>query len=189
MKGIFTDFALSLKPLLSVYLGWLIFVLNHCVIHKVLFRGAKRFASISLAGIVLPGILGAAVSYGLYEFLLEPERRATTPFSSFLLFTFVALAITAFPVLARILTEKRLLGTTVGLMSISAAAIDDICAWVLLALVISIVNAGNNLSALYTLITVTIYAALLLVPGRILLRKVRGYRRFDDAIFTKSLPN
>lgn len=49
---------------------------------------------ISLAGILLPGSLGALVSYGLYEYLLEEEKRAVTPFSSFVLFTFVALAIT-----------------------------------------------------------------------------------------------
>lgn len=60
----------------------------------LLLKGIKRFTVISLAGIMLPGALGAAVSYGLYEFLLEEEKRAATPFSSFLLFTFVALAIT-----------------------------------------------------------------------------------------------
>lgn len=58
------------------------------------FRGIKRFMIISVAGIVLPGILGAIVSFGLYEFLLDPEKRAVTPFSSFLLFTFAAFAIT-----------------------------------------------------------------------------------------------
>uniref|UniRef100_A0A915CKE2 Cation/H+ exchanger domain-containing protein n=1 Tax=Ditylenchus dipsaci TaxID=166011 RepID=A0A915CKE2_9BILA len=116
----------------------------------LLFRGIKRFTVISLA---------------------EPEKRELTPFPSFLLFTFVALAITAFPVLARILTEKKLLSTPVGLMTISAAAIDDICAWVLLALAISIINAGDPFVAAYVLITIAIYALFLLVPGRILLRK------------------
>ncbi|KAI1713689.1 sodium/hydrogen exchanger family domain-containing protein [Ditylenchus destructor] len=136
----------------------------------ILLKGIKKFTVISLAGIMLPGALGALVSYGLYEFLLDADKREVTPFSSFLLFTFVALAITAFPVLARILTEKKLLSTNVGMMTISAAAIDDICAWVLLALTISIINAGDPFTAVYVLATIAAYAVLLLVPGRILLK-------------------
>lgn len=155
------------------------------------FSGVKRFAPISLAGIILPGALGALVSYGLYEHVLGEASRAATPFSSFLLFTFVAMAITvhkslfllkkpqltipiiqAFPVLARILAEKKLLVTTVGMMTVSAAAVDDICAWVLLALAISIINAGNPFSALYVILTISCYTALLLGPGRMVLRRV-----------------
>uniref|UniRef100_A0A914ZH98 Cation/H+ exchanger domain-containing protein n=2 Tax=Panagrolaimus TaxID=55784 RepID=A0A914ZH98_9BILA len=137
----------------------------------ILLKGVKRVSIISLAGIILPGILGSAVSYGMYEYLMEPERQKLTPFPSFLLFTFVAMAITAFPVLARILTEKKLLGTTVGLMTISAAAIDDICAWTLLALSISVINAGNPFTAAYVLFSITIFAIFLLVPVRMILRK------------------
>uniref|UniRef100_A0A914PII9 Cation/H+ exchanger domain-containing protein n=1 Tax=Panagrolaimus davidi TaxID=227884 RepID=A0A914PII9_9BILA len=138
----------------------------------ILLKGVKRVSIISLAGIILPGLLGSAVSYGMYEYLMEPERQQLTPFPSFLLFTFVAMAITAFPVLARILTEKKLLGTTVGLMTISAAAIDDICAWTLLALSISVINAGDPFTAAYVLLSITVFAAFLLIPVRIVLRKV-----------------
>uniref|UniRef100_A0A914Q044 Cation/H+ exchanger domain-containing protein n=1 Tax=Panagrolaimus davidi TaxID=227884 RepID=A0A914Q044_9BILA len=137
----------------------------------ILLKGVKRVSIISLAGIILPGLLGSAVSYGMYEYLMEPERQQLTPFPSFLLFTFVAMAITAFPVLARILTEKKLLGTTVGLMTISAAAIDDICAWTLLALSISVINAGDPFTAAYVLVSITVFAAFLLIPVRIVLRK------------------
>lgn len=49
---------------------------------------------IGIGGIILPGVLGIAVSYGLYEFVLTEETRADIPFSSFILFTFVAMAIT-----------------------------------------------------------------------------------------------
>lgn len=59
-----------------------------------LLRDTKRFLVISLAGIILPGALGAAISYGLYVNLLDEGKRAEIPFFSFLLFTFVALAIT-----------------------------------------------------------------------------------------------
>jgi Kef-type K+ transport system membrane component KefB len=60
----------------------------------ILLKGVKRVSIISLAGIILPGLLGSAVSYGMYEYLMEPERQQLTPFPSFLLFTFVAMAIT-----------------------------------------------------------------------------------------------
>lgn len=53
----------------------------------------KRFMAISTAGIILPGAMGAAVSYGLYTFLLDRTTH-DEPFSSFILFTMVAMAIT-----------------------------------------------------------------------------------------------
>ncbi len=58
----------------------------------VFLSDMKRFLIISIAGIILPGALGAAVSYGLYHFLLDSSNEE--PFSSFLLFTIVAMAIT-----------------------------------------------------------------------------------------------
>uniref|UniRef100_A0A915J5E8 Cation/H+ exchanger domain-containing protein n=1 Tax=Romanomermis culicivorax TaxID=13658 RepID=A0A915J5E8_ROMCU len=95
---------------------------------QAFFNNIKRSLAISLAGIVLPFTVGVACSYGLYVYLLVPNEH-NVPFTSFLLFTGCAISITAFPVLARILTEKKLLHTPVGLMAISAAALNDATAW------------------------------------------------------------
>ncbi|CAG8716243.1 12480_t:CDS:2, partial [Dentiscutata erythropus] len=114
---------------------------------KVLISNAKTALTISAAGICLPFTLGIGVSYGLYQSL---NSNNNVPFSSFMLFICVAMSITAFPVLARILSELKLLRTPVGVTALTSAVGDDIAAWVLLALVVSIINASNALSALYT---------------------------------------
>ncbi|KAJ2714207.1 K(+)/H(+) antiporter [Coemansia spiralis] len=112
---------------------------------RILKRNFHRSLAISLAGIVLPFGLGTATSYALYTLLMDSKGSFTT----FLLFCGVAMAITAFPVLARILTEQNLLKTTVGSIAISAAAIDDVVSWCLLALVLALTNNSSGISALW----------------------------------------
>lgn len=68
-----------------------------------------------------------------------------------MLFTGVAYSITAFPVLCRILTELKLLDTTVGIVVLSAGVGNDIIGWTLLALSVALVNAGSGLMALWIL--------------------------------------
>ncbi|KAG0364475.1 K(+)/H(+) antiporter [Gamsiella multidivaricata] len=107
-----------------------------------------RFAlGISFAGMALPLGVGAAVSYVLYE---ELGPDTAVGFGQFLLFCGVAMAITAFPVLARILAEQKLLTTKVGFLTICAGAVGDIVAWILLALVVSIINSASRITPLVT---------------------------------------
>jgi Kef-type K+ transport system membrane component KefB len=61
------------------------------------------------------------------------------------------MAITAFPVLARLLTEKKMLGTRIGTLALTCAAVDDVMAWCLLALVIAVVHARGVTSGLMTI--------------------------------------
>jgi len=69
-----------------------------------------------------------------------------------MLFTGVAFSITAFPVLCRILTELKLLDTTVGIIVLSAGVVNDIIGWTLLALSVALVNAKSGLTALWILL-------------------------------------
>ncbi|KAG0375195.1 K(+)/H(+) antiporter [Mortierella sp. AD032] len=109
-----------------------------------------RFAlGISFAGMALPLGVGAAVSYVLYE---ELGPDTTVGFGQFLLFCGVAMSITAFPVLARILAEQKLLHTKVGFLTICAGAVGDIVAWILLALVVSIINSASKITPLYVVL-------------------------------------
>ncbi|PVV03829.1 hypothetical protein BB560_001693 [Smittium megazygosporum] len=77
----------------------------------------------------------------------------TGTFYVFMLFTGVSLSITAFPVLARVLSELKMMKTTVGQTTITAASVDDVIAWCLLALVVALSKNSNGLSALYILLT------------------------------------
>ncbi|KAJ2855790.1 hypothetical protein J3B02_001978 [Coemansia erecta] len=115
---------------------------------RVLKRNIKQCIMISVAGMALPFALGIASSYALYHVLMDGHGK----FHIFLLFLGVAMAITAFPVLGRILTELNLLKTVVGSTTISSAAIDDVTSWCLLALVIALTNNTSGLTALWALL-------------------------------------
>jgi Kef-type K+ transport system membrane component KefB len=98
---------------------------------------AQAAVAISHASIVVPFVLGAALALGLY-----PARsHAGVPFTSFALFLGVAMAITAFPVLARILDDRKLDRTELGAVALGCAAADDVTAWCLLALVVGVAQA------------------------------------------------
>lgn len=111
---------------------------------------------------VLPFGLGAGLSKAIYDEFVNPS----TVYTHFLLFVGVSFAITAFPVLARILTELKLLDTTVGVVVLSAGVGNDIVGWVLLALAVALVNASSGLTALWILLVAIGWTLFLLVPVR-----------------------
>lgn len=111
---------------------------------KSIRRTGKKALSIALAGITLPFVLGIGTSFALRGTI---SKGVDGP--PFLVFMGVALSITAFPVLARILAELKLLTTDIGRMAMSAAAVNDVAAWILLALAISL--SGSDSSPLVSL--------------------------------------
>ncbi|KAL0285879.1 UNVERIFIED_CONTAM: Cation/H(+) antiporter 18 [Sesamum angustifolium] len=106
---------------------------------RALRRTGRKALSIALAGITLPFALGIGTS-----FVLRATISKGVSHGPFLVFMGVALSITAFPVLARILAELKLLTTDVGRMAMSAAAVNDVAAWVLLALAIALSGTGHS---------------------------------------------
>lgn len=106
---------------------------------KSLRRTGKKAVGIAVAGISLPFALGIGTSFALRATISEGVSKAP-----FLVFMGVALSITAFPVLARILAELKLLTTDIGRMAMSAAAVNDVAAWILLALAIALSGSGHS---------------------------------------------
>ena len=102
---------------------------------------AHSTVAISHASIVAPFLLGAILALWLYPSLAP----ADVSFTSFALFMGVAMAITAFPVLARILTDRGMERTELGTLALGCAAADDVTAWCLLAFVVGV--AQSNLTA------------------------------------------
>lgn len=132
----------------------------------------KATAATSVASIVVPFALGAAIAPWLFETLSPPG----VPFSSFTLFLGVSMAITAFPVLARILEDRGLQRTRLGVMALTCAAINDAIAWCLLAFVVSVMQATPQ-AAIRTVAFTAIYVALMLTAGRAAVSRVVA--RFD----------
>jgi Kef-type K+ transport system membrane component KefB len=93
--------------------------------------------AISHASILAPFVLGSGLALYLYPRLSSSD----VSFTSFALFMGVAMSITAFPVLARILTDRRLQTTPLGIIALGCAATDDVTAWCLLAFVVGVAQA------------------------------------------------
>jgi Kef-type K+ transport system membrane component KefB len=129
---------------------------------RMMKRNIKASIAISAAGLLVPLGLGAALGVGIYRQFVHPSVN----FGYFVLFSAVTVGITAFPVLCRILTETKLLGTTVGVVTLSAGVGNDIVGWILLALAVALVNAGNGITALYVLLTSLGFGLFMLYPVR-----------------------
>ncbi|KAF8759943.1 Sodium/hydrogen exchanger family [Rhizoctonia solani] len=127
----------------------------------VIKRNAKASTAISAAGMILPFGVGVAVAVPIYHQFIDPEKAS---FGHFLLFVGVAISITAFPVLCRILTELKLLDTHVGVTTLSAGVGNDVVGWILLALTVALVNASEGLTALYILLTCVGWILFVLFP-------------------------
>ncbi len=108
---------------------------------------------VSHASIIIPFALGVSLAYFLYETYAPPH----IPFLAFGLFMGIAMSITAFPVLARILHERGLTKTALGSLAITCAAADDVTAWCILAAVVAVVQAGSAISALFTVFLSLVY--------------------------------
>lgn len=149
---------------------------------KVLQNKAKEAVVISHASIVIPFTLGMVLAYFVYTHF-APEG---VEFLSFALFIGIAMSITAFPVLARIVQERGLHRTKLGAMVITCAAADDITAWCILAAVIAIVKAGSFLSSLYIIALAIIYVILMLKVVRPFLKRIGDLYTSKESI-TKSV--
>lgn len=128
---------------------------------RFLVSNWRTAASVSLLGMILPFGLGCAIAYGLYNEFSSDPGTVPVEFGTFLLFVGVAMAITAFPVLCRILTELKLLNTNVGVIVLSSGVMNDVCGWILLALCIALVNASSGITALYVLLVAVAYILFL----------------------------
>jgi Kef-type K+ transport system membrane component KefB len=135
---------------------------------NVLKNKAKDAVVISHASIIIPFALGITLAYFVYiDF-----APAGVEFLSFSLFMGIAMSITAFPVLARIVQERGLHRTRIGAMVITCAAADDVTAWCILAAVIAIVKAGSFVSSLYIIVLAVLYVALMLKVVKPFLKRI-----------------
>ncbi len=115
----------------------------------VIRRQARSTVVTAHLGIALPFVLGAALALYLYP------RFATSdvPFTAFALFLGVAMSVTAFPVLARILSDRGMNRTDLGVLALTCAAVADVTAWCLLAFVVGVVQASAGTALLVIVLT------------------------------------
>lgn len=158
----------NLQFLSQIGLILFMFVIGMELDLKVLKNKANEAVVISHASIVFPFALGIGLSYFIYH-KFAPQG---VEFLSFSLFMGIAMSITAFPVLARIVQERGIHKTKLGTIVITCAAADDITAWCLLAAVIAIVKAGTFVSSLYIILLATVYVLMMLFVVKPFLKKI-----------------
>ena len=136
---------------------------------------SRAAAAISLTGIALPFVLGFSLASAMYPFL--EDIPADRPFSAggFALFMGIAMSITAIPILGRLMMELNITRTKIGVVTISAAAVDDACGWILLATVSSMVQARYDiwLTVRMVVATLVFFAIAMFVVRPVLKRIVR----------------
>lgn len=135
-----------------------------------LIRGRERVAaSVSVCSIILPLGLGILLALWL------ASRHHMSGVGTFALFFGIAMSVTAFPVLARILADRGLHRTRIGGLALASAAVDDVIAWSLLAIVVALAGAGGHQARL---LLAPCYLAVMILVVRPVLKRLAGvYRR------------
>lgn len=148
-------------------------------------RGNARAAVVvSPAGIAAPFLLGAAAA----SFVFRRFAGASATFLPFALFVGTAMSVTAFPVLARIIAERRLTHTVLGTTALACAAVDDVTAWCLLSVVVAVARAAGLGRAALTLGLSLTFALLMLLVARPLASRWRAASRAGaEAVFVAAL--
>jgi Kef-type K+ transport system membrane component KefB len=170
-------FPSDIVPLLSgaaqIGLAFYLFLVGMELDPRVLRDKIAEGAFISNTSVAFPMALGFLVALPIYK-LLSPDVR----YLPFALFMGVAMSVTAFPVLARILIERRMLKRPVGALTMAGAAIDDVTAWGLLALATAVAGSGKATHAIQVILLAAVFTAAMLLIGRRLLGRLS--RAYDE---------
>ena len=135
--------------------------------------------AVSHFSIAVPFILGVVLALLIYR----PYAPPNVPFHAFALFLGVAMSITAFPVLARILEERHLTATPLGTTALTCAAVDDVTAWSLLAFVSAVITSGGAGQTLATMILLSLaFVIFMAYVARPLLARLLDSTRRADAL-------
>jgi Kef-type K+ transport system membrane component KefB len=135
---------------------------------KVIKEEARTIIGISYASIILPFILGVLLALTILKSYLPTNFS----FFTYALYIGVAISITSFTVLARIMRDRGITNTRVGTIVISCTALNDIIAWCILAIVIATVKAGSSTFAMYTFLFVAFYVALMILIVKPLIKSL-----------------
>ncbi len=172
-----------LKQIADLGLVFFMFLVGLELNTGLIRKQAAKSITISLLGIALPFALGVTLGFQLLPINNAGHFSAGTTHPpealTFAIFMGAAMCITAFPILARILVESGLYKAPVGVTTLCAAAVDDVIAWILLAVVIGIAKSGSIATAGQSILLTIIFAGFLFTVVRYLLNLLA--KRYDAA--------
>ena len=165
-----TTTELDIRPILGIVaqLGVILymFLIGMQLDARELRHRGHAAVAVSHASIAVPFLLGGMLALAIYPYFATGDTR----FSAFAIFLGVALSVTAFPVLARILSDRGMTQSPLGVMAITCAAIDDATAWCLLALAVGVAQ-GQVIGAVSIIVWTVIYLATMLLVVRPLIHR------------------
>jgi len=151
-----------IEMLSKIGLAFFMFIIGMELDLNELKRKAKPVLMISTCSIVVPFALGLSSAFFIFEWF----RMPSVSFLVFSIFMGVSLSITAFPVLARIVKSRSLQKTPIGTLVLSIAAIADVMAWCLLAIIITIAKAGSFYMAAFTVVSAILFVLFMFLIVR-----------------------
>src|SRR5256885_6821638 len=146
-------------------------------------HSAHRFLVIGHSSILIPYLLGVVLALALYN----NYAQAGASFTPFALVMGISMSVTAFPVLVRILQDRKIFHSRLGQMATLCAAIADVTAWCILAFVVAIAGAANVKTAAFSLILVGVYVAAMILIVRPLLRRLLEQSLLHESEPTKGV--
>jgi Kef-type K+ transport system membrane component KefB len=167
----------SLETLSTVGLILFLFLIGTEVEVEHLYHLRATATLSSMMSIVAPFLMAALLAHSL-RIRFAPPGIGSAPF---ILFLGIAMSITAFPVLARILEERGIQGARLGTTAILCAAVDDVVAWVLLALALALIGpGGGSLSLVVRLVGLALYLSVMIGVIRPVAARLLRLRRKSD---------
>jgi Kef-type K+ transport system membrane component KefB/nucleotide-binding universal stress UspA family protein len=164
---LFPSEVISVLQILAQFgLIFFMFLIGAELDHKMIRGSGHTALLVSHYSIVIPFTLGVAAALLIFPVV------GSGNFTGFALFMGAAMAITAFPVLARILTDTGLHRTRLGALAITCAAVDDVTAWCILAVVVAIVKASGPGDAIVTVLLALGFLAFMVFVVRPLLARI-----------------
>lgn len=168
-------FPVSAIPFLNVLsqigLIFFMFLIGLELDPKYLRGNLKTAVVTSGVSILVPFSLAGILSLVIYPLV----SNDSVSFTAFALFIGAAMSITAFPVLARIITENNLQNTRLGTLALTCAAVDDVTAWCLLAVAIAVTRTNSMAGAVPIIIYSMLYIGAMLTVGRWMLNLLSTY--------------
>jgi Kef-type K+ transport system membrane component KefB len=160
--------AIALDAFTKIAVVLLLFIAGLEVDLHIVFQQGKQALSTSLFGLIIPFFIGFIVPYSFPSFF-EGSHPDLLLFS---LFMGTAMAISALPVIVRIMMDLKLFKTKIGMLVVASAMVDDIIGWMIFSVVLGLIGKGTHFSIGYTFLLTLGFAAFMLTFGRWLLNKI-----------------
>ncbi len=161
--------AIVLDGFTRVAVIMLLFIAGLEVDLHIVFQQGKQAIYSSILGLLIPFFLGFIVPYFFPEFFHQPQ---TEDLLIFALFMGTAMAISALPVIVRIMMDLKLFKTRIGMLVVASAMVDDVIGWMIFSVLLSLIGKSKEISVLSTLLLTVGFAVFMLTIGRGLLNRV-----------------